>query len=68
MSSLSILWLFGKFVGHLVYFFPFGTLYNEQSGNPVQIAKRGRLYAVKKVGMQQEVFFKVQFLLFTVFP
>jgi hypothetical protein len=29
-----ILWLFGKFYGHLVYFFLFGMLYQEKYGIP----------------------------------
>jgi hypothetical protein len=45
----NILWPFGIFCGHLVYFvaiwyiFPrFGILYQEKSGNPECLAKRGK--------------------------
>jgi hypothetical protein len=31
-----ILWPFGIFYGHLVYFSHFGLLYYEKSGNPAQ--------------------------------
>jgi hypothetical protein len=30
----DILWPFGTFCGHLVYFSRFGMLYQEKSGNP----------------------------------
>jgi hypothetical protein len=34
MSIWSFLKLFGKFYGHLAYFFLFGMLYQEKYGNP----------------------------------
>jgi hypothetical protein len=34
-AIVSILWPFGIFCGHLVYFPRFGILYQEKSGNPV---------------------------------
>jgi hypothetical protein len=34
MAIWYILWSFGTFCGHLVYFSHFGMLYREKSGNP----------------------------------
>jgi hypothetical protein len=34
MTIWYILWSFGIFYGHLVYFYRFGMLYLEKSGNP----------------------------------
>jgi hypothetical protein len=33
-AKCYILWPFGTFCSHLEYFFNFGTLYREKSGNP----------------------------------
>jgi hypothetical protein len=40
MAIWYILWPFGTFCGHFGIFFPFGILYQEQSGNPALIRRR----------------------------
>jgi hypothetical protein len=38
--GICILWTFGIFYGHLVYFSHFGMLYQEKSGNPGQVYRK----------------------------
>jgi hypothetical protein len=47
-DTWTILRSFDKFYGHLVYFFRFGVLYQEKSGNPEVVSLLVELPVMKK--------------------
>jgi hypothetical protein len=54
MDNLSIFCSFVIFYGHLVYFLPFGILYQEKSGNPVTAWSSGIVSTFGVLGREIE--------------